>query len=97
MNDAVNPVKMYAYALLGKPIVSTCVRELAARPDIAHAAATPADFAAAITTAAASARNPVFVSHLQSFALENTWRHRARLAWQTLSPRLLQVHAHNHR
>ena len=35
MNDAVNPVKLYAYALLGKPVAATDLRELRERPEIA--------------------------------------------------------------
>lgn len=85
MNDAINPVKMYAYAYLGKPIAGSAVRELVSRPEIAVTGDTPAQFSAAITTALQRAKDPAEKAKLLTFAAANTWDKRAEQAWQVLS------------
>jgi hypothetical protein len=84
MNDAINPVKMYAYALLGKPIAGSRVRELTSRPDIASTAASSADFGHAVDAAMQRSRDGQFVSQLRGFASRNTWEHRAAQAWEEI-------------
>ena len=84
MNDAINPVKMYAYAQLGKPIVGTAIRELASRPEIAVTVATPQTFSEAISRTLVCADNPASKSALQAFAARNTWQERANQAWAIL-------------
>jgi glycosyltransferase involved in cell wall biosynthesis len=84
MNDAINPVKMYAYAYLGKPIAGSAVRELASRPTIADVGRTPVEFSAAITAALDRANDPSAKATLQAFAAENTWEKRAEQAWKVL-------------
>lgn len=86
MNDAVNPVKMYAYALLGKPMVGTATRELLTRPDVVQCASSAAEFAAAVGRALALAGRPEVEATLAAFASQNTWEHRAALAWETIRP-----------
>lgn len=86
MNDAINPVKLYAYALLGKPIVGTCIRELESRPGVVHIGRTAEEFAARVADAVAASRNEQAREALISFAMENTWDHRARQALAQLFP-----------
>jgi len=88
MNDAINPVKMYAYALLGKPVVGTNIRELRDRPDIVHTADTAEAFSAAVRRAIYQSEDAAHRRHLQQFAAENTWTHRAQLAWDEIQNRL---------
>jgi hypothetical protein len=84
MNDAINPVKMYAYAFLGKPIAGSAVRELVSRPQIAVTGKTPAEFSAAITAALLRANQPAAKAVLQAFAAANTWDKRAEQAWKVI-------------
>jgi hypothetical protein len=85
MNDAINPVKMYAYAFLGKPIAGTAVRELVLRPDIADTGDTPEAFSKAIASALLRASDPAETAKLHAFAAQNTWDIRAEHAWAVLS------------
>lgn len=84
MNDAINPVKLYAYTYLGKPIVGTAVRELLIRPDEVLTAETPAQFAALIPKAISLTQDSQYTEHLKKFAQANTWAHRAREAHQLI-------------
>jgi hypothetical protein len=84
MNDAINPVKMYAYALLGKPIVGTAVRELLSRPQIVTTAQTPQDFGRAVARALARSHEASCADNLRKFALANTWEQRADQAIQAM-------------
>ncbi|MEM1108229.1 MAG: glycosyltransferase [Planctomycetota bacterium] len=84
MNDAINPVKLYAYSLLGKPIVGTTVRELRERADVVYTANEPEAFAQAIRRALDESEDPQVVARQQRFAMENTWDHRAVDAWAQL-------------
>ena len=84
MNDAINPVKMYAYALLGKPMAGTAVRELLARPDIVSTPRNGADFSSAVTVALAASRLRETAEKLKSFAAANTWEARAAQAWEAI-------------
>ncbi len=88
MNDCINPVKMYMYALLGKPVVGTAVRELTARPDIAITGDGPEGFAAAVKEGLSRKQDPAYVGHLQEWARSNTWDHRAETAWEVLQQHL---------
>jgi glycosyltransferase involved in cell wall biosynthesis len=83
MNDAINPVKMYAYALLGKPMAATAVRELVSRPQIVATAA-PEHFGNAVSCALAAAARPETAAALKSFAAANTWETRAAQAWDAI-------------
>jgi hypothetical protein len=81
MNDAVNPVKMYAYALLGKPMAGTNVREMASRMQIVAVANTPQEYAQAVARAMEQSHDATMAANLRKFALDNTWEHRAAQAW----------------
>ena len=84
MNDAINPVKMYAYTYLGKPIAGTAVRELAIRPEIADTGTAPEEFSAAVSRALLRSKSPEEAEKLRTFAAENTWDKRAEQAWPVL-------------
>lgn len=84
MNDAINPVKMYAYAYLGKPIAGSAVRELASRPEIAVTGKSPAEFSTAVSEALRRANDPEYRAKLLSFAAGNTWEQRAEEAWNVI-------------
>jgi glycosyltransferase involved in cell wall biosynthesis len=77
MNDGVNPVKLYAYALMGKPIVGTPIRELSERPESALIGHSPEEFAnhlLAVVDGLPSAPAP---DRLRGLARKNTWKVRA--------------------
>src|SRR5207302_8698959 len=86
MNDSVNPVKMYTYALLGKPVLGMAIRELVSRPDIAQVAANPETFGRMIPQVLALSQNSEHQARLREFALRNTWNQRAELAMASLKP-----------
>jgi hypothetical protein len=86
INDAVNPVKLYAYALHGKPVVGSAIRELQSRPDVARTGRTPEEFAQQVGRAVAASDDERLRRSLIAFALENTWDHRARQALARLMP-----------
>ena len=87
MNDAINPVKMYAYALLGKPMAGTAVRELLARPEVVATGRTAAEFVEAVGAALARSRDSGHCERLRQFAMQNTWSHRAQAALRLLNDR----------
>jgi hypothetical protein len=94
MNDAINPVKMYAHALLGKPTVGTAIAELLARPDVAFTAASPEEFATCIPRALQAANDPATTARLRHFAQQNTWTHRASTAWHIIEEALSNHSGH---
>jgi hypothetical protein len=94
INDAINPVKLYAYALLGKPVVGTRIRELESRPQVARTGGTPEEFAEQVARAVAESGNDHVRETLIAFAMENTWDHRARLALSRLMPDLCLPPSH---
>ena len=77
MNDAVNPVKLYAYALLGKPVVATPLREIVERPEIALIGRTPEEFAGHLARLVDAPASPAEQEILRTFARRNTWKDRA--------------------
>ncbi len=85
MNDAINPVKMYAYAYLGKAMAGTAVHELTTRPDVVSTGSTPADFSAAVAKALQRSDDPAHGEMLKEFARENTWDNRGEQAWEQIS------------
>jgi hypothetical protein len=95
MNDAINPVKLYAYALLGKPVVGTAIRELILRPEVARVGHSPEEFAEKVAEAVALRDDENLRRSLIAFALGNTWENRARQALARLIPE--QFGGANHR
>lgn len=88
MNDAVNPVKMYAYSLLGKPILGTAIRELVIRPEIVQVAPDAATFGRMVPDVVSLSQDPGHRKLLQTFALNNVWAVRAETAWNVLQAKL---------
>jgi hypothetical protein len=88
MNDAINPVKMYAYALLGKPMLGTNVRELRDRPHAVQVATSPEAFGAMVPRVLELSNDPAYRESLRRFALANDWSSRARTAWEVLQQSL---------
>lgn len=84
MNDAINPVKMYAYAYLGKMVVGTNVREIAGATAIAKAARDAQEFVEYIRIAIADRNDSAQAQRRRDFALENTWKQRAAGAWSEI-------------
>ncbi|MEA3212773.1 MAG: hypothetical protein QOE70_5830 [Chthoniobacter sp.] len=76
MNDAINPVKLYAYALLGKPVVGTPIRELCERPEAVLIGRTPEDFANYLVSAVGGSESAPSPESLRAFARRNTWKDR---------------------
>lgn len=85
----VNPLKVYEYLAVGKPVVGTALPELAHLGDLVHIAAgrwpepdQPAgetnveSFVAAVEAALAEADDPARAARRQAFAAANTWDHR---------------------
>jgi hypothetical protein len=83
-NDGVNPVKMYVYALMGRPILGTDIRELRDRPLIAEVAGDATAFASAVTRLAAQGSDPPGERRRWEWAQANTWEQRAATAWSVV-------------
>lgn len=80
-NDGINPMKMYLYALLGRPILATDIRELRSRPEIAETAGTLEEFAAAVGRLTLTEPDEASRGRRRNWAMGNTWAHRADVAW----------------
>ena len=83
MNDAINPVKMYVYAMLGKPMAGTAVHELTGRPQLV--ATSGGNFSSAVGAALCASRRPETAAQLQQFAAANTWQARASKALEVIA------------
>src|SRR5262249_41065588 len=84
MNNAINPVKMYAYALLGKPVLGTAIRELCCRPDIALVGDSGTVLSSRLSEALDMTSRKEVTERLRMFAMENTWTQRAEAAWEVI-------------
>ena len=73
--DAADPVKLYEYFSLGKPVVATAVRELASFGDLLYLAGGAEDFIQRIDEAVAE-RDPQIRQRRIDFARANTWAAR---------------------
>ena len=69
-----DPVKIYEYFSLGRPVVATPMPELADRSDLLYIGATPDEFARQLD--AAVAENGELGPRRRAFAAANTWSHR---------------------
>ncbi|MBT2339000.1 MULTISPECIES: glycosyltransferase [Pseudomonas] len=75
---ATNPVKVYEYLSAGKPVVSVKLPELSKFGELVRAVENPADFLSAIRDILKALPEPESTLRArQSFAREQTWRHRA--------------------
>ncbi|MCW3097588.1 MAG: hypothetical protein JWL77_3206 [Chthonomonadaceae bacterium] len=83
IGDSINPVKMYMYLTMGKPVVTTWVRECRNNRPLVSATRTPEEFAEAIRQAV-SEQGDAQRSARIAFAHTNTWQVRAETAIQYL-------------
>ena len=78
ISTAANPVKIYEYLALGKPVVSTPVADPHHFADLIDVGASPAAIAGALRSASApTARTSELQGRRIAFARRNTWRARA--------------------
>lgn len=77
VTEATDPVKLYEYFSLGKPVVATEMAELAQCPDLLYRASDPAVFAACLDEALSE--NQELRGRRVAFATENTWLARYRV------------------
>jgi GT2 family glycosyltransferase/glycosyltransferase involved in cell wall biosynthesis len=75
ITQATDPVKLYEYFSLGKPVVATAMRELAAFGDLLYRAADAEDFLGRLDAAAAE-DDPELRRRRIEFARANTWAAR---------------------
>ncbi len=80
-----NPVKIYEYFSMGKPVVSVRLPELAALSDYVRLADSAEDFCHHIR-AALHERSPEEVERRRAFARQNTWTERATQFEHALAP-----------
>jgi hypothetical protein len=79
LNDvtaATSPLKLFEYMALGKPIVSTPIRE-SLKYDVVLIGRDRDSFAAAIDRALELRTDPLYVEHLQQIAAQNSWDNKA--------------------
>lgn len=81
IGDAINPQKMYAYSLLGKPIISLATRELIKWSDVIIITNSSEEFSGAIYSSANNVQLPESRASLEALGLANTWDIRADEAW----------------
>jgi glycosyltransferase involved in cell wall biosynthesis len=75
---AVNPVKLYEYAAMGKPIIATPIPDLAERSDICHLVCDTESFIAAVNDIMSESEASRYerTRALREFAQENRWEDR---------------------
>jgi len=73
-----NPMKVYEYLAVGKPVVATPAAGLELFSQEVYLAATPADFGAAINKALLE-NSPAEVSRRQAVVADHTWRKRVEV------------------
>jgi glycosyltransferase involved in cell wall biosynthesis len=78
ISNAANPVKIYEYLALGKPVVSTPVADTELFGDVVRVVSTAAEAAEAIRAARAAEEDAQRRERRMAFAAENTWAARAR-------------------
>ena len=84
IGDAINPQKMYAYSLLGKPIIGLATWELAKWKNVVFAAKSKEEFSLAISSFLRNPQPPEQGIKLRTFGLANTWDKRAEEAWEVV-------------
>ena len=79
IGDAINPVKMYMYLTMGKPVVTTWVRECRNNMPLVSATQTPEAFTEAIRQGATEKDDTLRNARI-AFARKNTWQVRGETA-----------------
>lgn len=75
--QACDPVKFYEYSAMGKPTVTTRLPELKRASHLAFFVDSSEEFVFQIHKAYEKIADEEFIDSLKTFALENTWSHRA--------------------
>lgn len=78
MTNGVDPIKIYEYMSVGKPIISTPISELYKFSDCVYLAANAADFASHLQRAITTPN--IHYDRYHEIARENSWMHRAKYA-----------------
>jgi glycosyltransferase involved in cell wall biosynthesis len=88
LTEAVNPVKLYEYLALGKPVVSTALPELRHYDDVSYVAEDHAGFLEAVARALAEGDNPALANRRRACAEANRWEQRADEVMKVLADAL---------
>jgi glycosyltransferase involved in cell wall biosynthesis len=81
IGDGINPTKMYMHLVIGRPVVSTWIREAVLHQPYVTPTRTVEEFAEAVRNAAAET-DPNLVAQRIAFAMRNTWKERAEQAYE---------------
>jgi hypothetical protein len=84
IGDAINPNKLFIYAIRGIPIVATATREMLRYRKFVRLARTPSEFVQAIRLALTRTATGNADVQLRQFGENNTWDHRAADAWKAI-------------
>lgn len=86
----VNPIKLYEYMALGKPVVSTALPEVARHRDVCYVADSREAFVRLVGDALQEAgnTNPAMSARRQHVALSNVWQQRAESAAEVIKANL---------
>jgi len=88
LTRAVNPIKLYEYFALGKPVVSTPLPELALYDDLAYLAEPGRDFIEAVRQAIDEGGDSHLAESRRKVADENSWARRAQQIMHILEKHL---------
>jgi glycosyltransferase involved in cell wall biosynthesis len=77
LTEAVNPVKLYEYLALGKPVVSTALPELRPYSDVSYVAENREQFIAAVGQALSEDNDSALMARRRACAEANRWEQRA--------------------
>ncbi len=93
LTQATNPVKVYEYLTAGKPVVATRLPELMLPPvsDWVRLASGPAEFVAALASAAGEARDPLLARARSNAVRDESWASRAEQLERVLQAHLPRV------
>jgi len=93
VGQAVDPVKVYDYFALGKPVVTTRIREMAKLHPLAYVADSPEQFAQCIRQALAE-KNPELTAGRVEHARANSWSRRVDLLLSVIEEELRREELH---
>lgn len=83
MGDGINPVKMYMYLALGKPVISTWIAECVRHSEWVTPVRTPEAFARTVHQLLKE-NTPERIAARQAFAQRNSWEQRTEAAFNAL-------------
>lgn len=85
VGDAINPNKLYLYALFGLPIVATPTKELTRFGEWVHLTRGLSSEASVLREAVRKSEDPSYRERMRGFGRLNSWSSRADLAWNELT------------